>query len=403
MQTIKLLTVIEASTITGPAKLFLDFCRQVRAHACESDDLPKVSASVVTFSRGRSPHKLPRRASLLSSEAPRSEFVAAAHRCGIEVDLLHEACPFDPRVIRRLKGVVQQRAPDIVETQAVKSHFLMRLSGLYHDYPWVALHHGYTTTDLKMRAYNQLDRWSLPRADRVVTVCSAFASQLTRIGVSPEQIRVLHSAIRPGWENPVSGESSSALKARLGLDPEAHVLLAVGRLSREKGHADLVLTLDYLRRLRPGMPVSLIIVGDGPERRRVTLMAAALGLERHMLFAGQVDEVQPFYSLADVLVLPSHSEGSPNVLLEGMMARVPIVATAVGGVPEMVRDSESALLVKPRNPRAMAEAISRLLVDKSLAQQLASKAHSSVLLRHSQESRLRSLVEIYCQMLRRHS
>jgi glycosyltransferase involved in cell wall biosynthesis len=399
MEMIKLLSVIEAGTVTGPAKLFLDFCRHVQAPAGEWDDLPRVSASIVTFLRGRSIQRHTNGAPAPASKASPNEFVAAAHRYGVEVDLLGERCQFDPRVITNLRRVVKQRAPDIIETQHVKSHFLMRLSGLAREYPWVALHHGYTTTDLKMRAYNQFDRWSLRKADRVITVCDAFALQLARMGVSSDQIRVLHSAIGSDWAPSERRENASALKARLGLDPEVQVVLAVGRLSREKGHVDLVAAMDHLRRIPPTTRAALVIVGDGPERQRIAQAAVSLGLDKQVLFAGQVDAVGAYYDAADILALPSHSEGSPNVLLEAMMARLPIVATAVGGVPEIVRDNESALLVRPRDPSSMTAAISRLLVDRQLAQRLAANAHSSVIVRHSPENRMRSLVEIYCQLM----
>ena len=75
---------------------------------------------------------------------------------------------------------MEQRSPDVIVTHQVKSHFLMNISRLWQKYPWVAFNHGYTTTDRKMLLYNRLDRWSLPKADRVVTVCDAFARGLNR-------------------------------------------------------------------------------------------------------------------------------------------------------------------------------------------------------------------------------
>ena len=112
-----------------------------------------------------------------------------------------------------------------------------------------------------------------------------------------------------------------------------------------------------------------------------------------------MSDVQPFYAIADVFALPSHTEGSPNVLLEAMAANLPIVATAVGGVPEMVANNESALLVPPGDPKHLASAIANLLTDKDLAQRLARKAAMLVDIQHSPERYVQSLIEIYSEVI----
>ena len=156
-----------------------------------------------------------------------------------------------------------------------------------------------------------------------------------------------------------------ASRASLSIADDERVVLAAGRLSREKGHIDLVAALDHLRHTTPEIKVRLIIVGDGPERQRLERASHSLGVSERVAFAGQVNNIDVYYAMADMLALPSHSEGSPNVLLEAMAAGVPVVATEVGGVPEIVTHDESALLVSQRDPHAMAAAIGRVLTDAS--------------------------------------
>jgi glycosyltransferase involved in cell wall biosynthesis len=110
---------------------------------------------------------------------------------------------------------------------------------------------------------------------------------------------------------------------------------------------------------------------------------------------GQQSNVHAYYAIADVLVLPSHSEGSPNVLLEAMAAQVPIVATAVGGVPEIVQNDETALLIKPNAPEQMAGAISEILGDDALAQRLVRNASAVVATRHTPAHYVESLIRVY--------
>ncbi|HKY05482.1 MAG TPA: glycosyltransferase family 4 protein [Blastocatellia bacterium] len=372
---IKLLAMIEASSVTGPAKNLVEFCRNARSRR------DAVEASIVTFSRAGS--------------TTSNQFIEAVRAAGLSSDVIDERHRFDLGVLPQLRKAVARHSPDIIQTHNVKSHFLVWLSGLWREMPWIAFHHGYTTTNLKMRAYNQLDRLSLKRASRVITVSEAFARDLQRLGVARPQISVLHNSIDVSRAAEIDAGEVRDLRSRLKITDDERVVLAVGRMSREKGHTDLVAALDHLRRLYPEMRVRTVIVGSGPEQPRIESVIDSFGLGGGVVFAGQVADVRPYYGLADALVLPSHSEGSPNVLLEAMAADLPVVATRVGGVPEIITHDETGLLVEACDPRSLAREIGNILVDAGLARRLASRARRHVAERHSPESRLARLVEIY--------
>jgi len=390
-RTIKLLAVMEAKTVTGAAKNMLDFCRFARDLSPKDSAAPLVKTSIVTFERGRG------REATAASESP-NEFVAAARSHGLEVDIIDERTRFDPRVIARLRDVVERRGPDIVLTHHVKSHFVMKRTRLWRRFPWVAFHHGYTKTLRRERLYNQMDRLSLPAAHRVITVCQAFARDLVRAGVAPERISVQHNPISP--DGAADAGEARAFRERLGVGSGERLVLAIGRLSSEKAHIDLLRAFGHLRETGPEFGARLVIVGDGPERERLQAAAQSLGILPLTHFTGQMSDVRPCYAAADVLALPSHSEGSPYVLLEAMAARLPVVATRVGGVPEMVEDEVSALLVPARDPRAMAAALTRVLTNPELAQSLAANASALARTRYSPETYVRSLVEIYRGVMR---
>ncbi|MDX6445359.1 MAG: hypothetical protein QOH71_2433 [Blastocatellia bacterium] len=386
MRTIKLLTIVEATTINAVAKTVLEFYRSARELSQSASDFPVIEGCVVTFDRRR------------EVDAPPNEFVAAAREQGFEVEVIPERRRFDMSVIPALRRVVESRGSNLILTNSVKSHFLVWRSGLWRKLPWVAFHHGYTDTDRKMRLYNRLDRWSLPHADRLVTVCHAFAEELaSSTSVPIDRISVQHNSIRR--QPPVNTADAAALRTRLGIDEGERVVLSVGRLSREKAHLDLIEGFKRLRENNPAISLRLIIVGDGPELSRLEAAAASVGIRELVTFTGQVSDVHPFYAMADVFALPSNSEGSPNVLLEAMAASVPVVATAVGGVPEMVVDNESALLVASNDPPALAAAIARILNDKDLAQRLTKNAATLVDTRFNPNNYTRSLVEIYREVI----
>lgn len=384
--TIKILSIVEATTINAVAKNVLEFHRAARELEEQSPDFPKIVACIVTFERNP------------DSSKSSNEFVSAARQLGLEVVVIPERRRFDLSTLPALRNVVAQQGPDLVVTHSVKSHFLLWRSRVWREFPWVAFHHGYTTTDLKMRAYNRLDRWSLPAADRLVTVCEAFARELARTtGVAFEKTCVQHNSVRA--RTAVAEQDVQALRTRLGIADGERVVLAVGRLSREKAHIDLIAAYKLLHDTNPAIASKLIIVGDGPERARLETAVDAHELRERVIFTGQVSEVQVFYAAADVLVLPSHSEGSPNVLLEAMAASLPIVATAVGGVTEVVKNDESALLVPAQDPRALAAATARVLTEPDLATRLTTTSTALIANRFTPQKYVRALVEIYREVI----
>ena len=390
--TIKLLSLLEATTVTGPAKNLLSFCRLARLPQLHEAALPRVENSIVTF------HRLSH-ANGNGEEADDSPnaFVAAAREEGIEIDVITERFRFDPRTLGELRRIVARTSPDIIQTHMIKSHFLIKLTGLGKQYPWIAYHHGYTTTDLKMRGYNQLNRWSLPSATRVITVCDAFAKELSRTGVRSDRIAVCHNSVAALRQ--VTDKERQGLRSKLGLADDERIVLTVGRLSREKGHSDLVDALPLLRKSNPELKFKLLVVGEGPERGRLERAVEGTALSTRVLFIGHAEDIAPYYALADVLALPSHSEGSPNVLLEAMAAEVPVVATSVGGVPEMALAEESALLVPPHEPRLLANALHRLLSSPELAQTLRANASARVASHFSHQSYAESLIRIYQEIV----
>ena len=376
---IQLLAIIEASTITGPAKNLLQFA----SLAAREDLVRRVGVSIAVFHR----------------EGQSELFMETARRLSLPVYPIPEKGRFDRAVVAGLTALVQRLQPDLVQSHAVKSHFLVRQAGVNRLVPWIAFHHGYTWTDLRVRFYNQLDRWSLRSAAQVLTVSRPFRDELIHKGVASGRIEIIHNAIDPQWGRAAREiPAASALRARLGIPPERKVILIVGRLSLEKDHITLLRAVSRLRNLQP----HLLIVGEGPERASIEQAVRELDLTDAVTLVGQVPSAEPYYGIADVAVLSSLTEGSPNALLEAMAAGIPVVATTVGGIPEIVSDRESALLVAPRNIEAMSAALQELLTDPPLALALTQRAYELVLSRHTPELRTRRLSEIYAGLLASH-
>ena len=377
MKTIRVVALLEARSITGSAKAVLEFAREAIQNR---PGLPRIELSIVTFRRG----------------GEEGSLLKVFRELGVPFDVVSERWRFDTLIIPQLRAVIENRQPEVIWSNSVKSHFLVRWAGLNRSRRWVAFHHGYTTTDLKIRIYNLLDRWSLRAADRVLTSSSTFRRDLERNGVWPNRIRVQHMPIRPS--EPCSHERASDLRRKLGLDNRTRVLVSIGRLSQEKGHANLVRALPKMMELIGRTPFRCVLVGDGPERARIERLSRSLGMTSSVTLTGEQDDVNPYYAIADVFALPSQSEGSPNVLLEAMAAGVPVVATATGGIPELTRNGRDALLVKRGDIAGLASATVRLLYDPCLRDRLTRSARE-IVSRETPEAYFRSIVSIFQKAL----
>jgi glycosyltransferase involved in cell wall biosynthesis len=371
---LRVLALLEATRVTGVAGNVIEYARLARAGAGGVS----VALSIGLIRRG---------AGAWAPDVLRERLAAV----GLPVRVLAERHRYDQQLIAALRGLAAAERPDIIESHHIKSHCLVALSGLWRECTWVAFHHGYTQTDIKVRAYNQVDRWSLRHAAHVVTTNEPFAATLASRGVPPGRITVLHNGVRrPAAE----AGAVEMLRQALGLARHERVVLAVGRLSKEKGQEYLIRAAALWRR-----DARLVVVGDGADRGTLQAMAASAGVSHRVIFAGLSHHIAPFYGLADVFVLPSLSEGSPNVLLEAMSCGLPIVATGVGGVPEIAVNGLSAIIGPPRDPLFIARNVDRLLRDPALSARLGSAARRAVSSRYTPERRAVTLSRLYATLL----
>lgn len=158
--------------------------------------------------------------------------------------------------------------------------------------------------------------------------------------------------------------------------------------------------MSHIRSLAPQLRIQLLIAGAGPSESELERQIRRLNLSQNVRILGYLPDVKPLFSIADLFVLPSLSEGCPNVLLESIATRVPIVASRVGGVPELVRDAESALLVPPANAEALAESVGKLLFDRVKAEQLADTAFETARRQFAPELYDQNVLNVYAQATR---
>ncbi len=270
--------------------------------------------------------------------------------------------------ICRLAGILQNERITILHAHSAKAGLVGRLAAYLSRTPLIFLTAHNSILDNRPAwerfIFSAVER-SLNRVtDRVIAVSEALRRELIRKeGLPADKVTTIYNGIDPGCV-PSPGERRKAL-CRLGLPfGKGKLVGTVARLAPQKGvtyflRAAAMLVKDY--------PVNFLIVGDGPLRRQLQKEAASLGLENRVLFTGERDDVPVILAALDVFVLPSLTEGFPFTILEALAAARPVVATRVGGVPEIITDNLTGLLVEPGDPAALALAIARLLGDREKA------------------------------------
>jgi len=258
---------------------------------------------------------------------------------------------------RSLGALVARLRPDVVHTHGYRADVIGGAVARAHHVPTVSTVHGFTGGGRRNRLYERIQSFALRRADAVIAVSAPLVLRLTKDGVPPKRIHCVPN----GFAESVDTLTRSEARKRLDIRADALVAAWVGRLSREKG-ADVM--LDALAVSDPKWHLS--IIGEGDELDRLRQQAAELRIADRISWHGHIANAGSLITAFDAFVLSSRTEGTPIVLLEAMNARVPIIATRVGGVPDVVSSSH-ALLVPPEQPELIAEALSQVERDPSAA------------------------------------
>jgi glycosyltransferase involved in cell wall biosynthesis len=246
-----------------------------------------------------------------------------------------------------VRDICRQAVPDILHSHGYLPDVLAASLGRNFPAARVSTVHGFTGGKWRNRFYEWLQRRSYVRFDAVIAVSKKLAFDLTP-RASTEALHMLPNAWMP-TEEPLSPETAcEALSLSLGV---FHIGW-VGRISREKGADILIEALPALSDIK----LHVTLIGDGVDRAELEHRVIELHLEDRVSFHGEIALASRLFPAFDLYVLSSRTEGTPITLFEAMHAAVPIVATSVGGVPDVV-SSEDALLISPENPLALASAI----------------------------------------------
>ena len=353
-------------------------------HVLAPADSGGLETVVRSLARGHaaSGHKVAIAAVLETSTSP---FVEEARDAGLTVHVIQSAARSMRSERQGVRALLAQNSVNVLHSHGYRSDILDIGVARRMRIPSVTTLHGFSATDRKARVYEWLQLRGARRASAIVAVSTNVADRVLASGARRASVHLIRNA-ESSATTPVERITA---RARLGLNGDLH-LGWIGRLSSEKGPDVMVEAMRYLSDL----PLTLSFIGDGPDRTSLVGRINGLGLADRVRFHGRVSNAASLLRAFDGIALSSRTEGTPMVLLEAMRAGVPIVATRVGGIPDMLSDDQ-ALLVKPDDPEALAAAIRSALVNPKASAERSMRAHARLVAEFGAEAWLEKYETLY--------
>jgi glycosyltransferase involved in cell wall biosynthesis len=306
----------------------------------------------------------------------------------------------------RLAKLIRRERPQILHTHTAKAGTVGRVAALLAGSrrPPIVVHtfHGHVLRGyfgpVRSLLFRLLERWLAARTTALVAVSPQVRDDLVALGVAPPERFVV---IRLGIEldERVAPAEDGRLESRryLGIPGDRFAVGWIGRMTGVKRTDDVLVAFKRLR--DGGVDACLCMVGDGPERELLERRAHELGVMRDTLFVGYQEDVAPFYAAFDTLVLPSGNEGTPVSAIEALAAGRPVVATRVGGVPDVIREGEDGFLVDAGDTEQLAERLARLAGDPALRRRMGEEGRARVLPRYAVDRLVDDVDRLYRSLL----
>jgi glycosyltransferase involved in cell wall biosynthesis len=327
------------------------------------------------------------------------------HRLGIPVRVFRVLGNLDASALLKLQQIILKGRYDVVHTHLIYSQLYGRMAAISAKTKCIVSSEQ-NVYDFKRRPpFLWIERWLGKRTQRVVACSNKVRDHLiANVGLSPLKVVVVPNAVDTNLFFPVKPGSSlypkvEDVRKELRLEPGDTVIGSVGHMSRQKGQRFLI---DAIPRVLLRYPhAKFVFVGRGRLQRTLTDQARELGVEQAVRFAGIREDVPLVLNCFDLFVLPSLWEGFGTAIVEALACGVPVVASKVGGIPEIIEDGMNGILVPPGRSRPLAQAIIGSLDDPSLGRDMVYRGVRKVIETFSVGKMVETMARIYSQMLSR--
>jgi glycosyltransferase involved in cell wall biosynthesis len=305
------------------------------------------------------------------------------------------------RPITQIRDIIRQNKIDLVHSQGARADFFTRIAGRVAPAPCILCTlampvEGFDVSPLRKRIYRFMDHLTERYVDRFIVVSESLRkTSIENRGIPPQRIVKIYNGIELDQFRP--DQKQVSLREHWGITPQVPLIGAIGRLVWQKGFEYLLESAPDILQVVPD--ARFLIVGEGPLRKRLEDLAGSLKVKERFIFSKFMSGVNDVLSNVDLVVVPSLLEGFPLVTLEAMAMAKPIVATQINGIGEQISDGEEGLLVPPKNPKALAAAVLKLVQNNELASRLGIEARRKVETYFSVEKMVGETEKVYMSAL----
>ena len=293
-----------------------------------------------------------------------------------------------PGAAMRVRREIREKKIDIIHAHTRVTQFLSAAAGRMTGVPCVTTCHGFFRARWFRKA---VPFWG----QKVIAISHQVASHLEKdFGLTSERIRVVQNGIDLDQFKPAEEAWRTAKREEFGCRGRMTAGI-IARLSDVKGHSVLI---DAVSRLRADIPdIKLLIVGEGKQEGRLKEQVRSLGLQEYVEFFPVLNHTAEFLRVFDCFVLPSLQEGLGLSVMEAQAAGLAVIASNVGGIPSLIKDGETGLLVEPGNSRQLSEALKRVLTDKGLACRLGREARQKAVREYGADKMAEKILNVYAE------
>jgi glycosyltransferase involved in cell wall biosynthesis len=319
-----------------------------------------------------------------------------SEECGFRTLSVFVPNRLDPIAIREIRNKLRQLNIHIIHTHDFKSDFYALISSLGTGIKRVATSHGSTRDSTLLKLYLSFsERVVYPFYDIIIAVSDQRREDLSQSRAIQKKV----VCIKNGFDLDLFQKSHASEKGELNFQvPEGTNLIGViSRLFPDKGHKHL---LEAFSKLLEEIPEArLLIIGDGPSRSDLERLTKVLAIDHKVLFCGVRYDLLNIYSKLNLVAIPSLREGLPYVLFEALALKIPVVATSVGGIPDLIKNGETGFLVPPGDSDGLSNAMREALKDKEKAKSFSERGYELLKERFSQKKMLGELESSYLSLM----
>jgi len=369
MRKLNVAHLLASNFFGGPEKQLVEHARRIASN--------QIVPHIISFQEQKESHQL----------------LDKARAVGIFTEEISSKGPFDISLIRNITAIIRREKIDLLCVHGYKANVVGRIASWLTGIPLIAISRGWTGEDARVSCYEWVDRIFLRFAEHVVAVSQGQKDKIIKLGIPQQRISVIHNAINLAETHSAQG---LPLRQQLGLPDDALIVASAGRLSREKNYGAMIEVAREVVRKSP--KVYFVVFGEGFLREELERQIVSADLGGRFILPGFRNDLQAVLRDIDIFMLPSFSEGLPNVVLEAFAVLKPVVATRVGGTPEVVEDGVSGFLTHPHEISAMAQHVLQLVEDPSFRRHMGSKGFERVQKYFTFEKQTQEYEELYLKI-----